>query len=440
MESSAKPTIAYLTAGGAGMFCGSCMHDNTLVAALAKLDCDPWLIPLYTPIRTDETDVSIDRVFFGGINVYLQQRWSIFRWLPSFLDSWLDAPWLLKRVATGNVAVDARELGDLTLSMLRGEHGHQRKEVRRLVGWLKKQVRPQLVVLSNVLIAGVIPTIKRELDVPVLGTLQGDDIFLDDLLPEFRQQAQTEIRKLAQSVDGFLTFSDYYSGHMSDYLAVPRDRFHRVPLGILMPPLQAPDLDRSRPPRVGYFARICPAKGFHVLVDAWMNMRRRPECPRIELWSAGWLGASDQAFFDQQKQKIAEAGLAGDFRYAGVVNREEKFDFLRQLDVMSVPTAYREPKGIYVLESLACGVPVVQPSHGAFPELVPETGGGVLVPPNDACALADALMDLITHPERRLALGRAGQAKVQSNFAESNMAQSTLQVFQKFLNVESKMG
>ena len=66
--------IAYITAGAAGMYCGSCLHDNTLAAALLELGEDVVLVPTYTPLRTDEPDVSIDRVFFGGINVYLQEK------------------------------------------------------------------------------------------------------------------------------------------------------------------------------------------------------------------------------------------------------------------------------------------------------------------------------------------------------------------------------
>ena len=70
--------IVYLTAGAAGMFCGSCMHDNTLVRGLARQGWDLQLVPTYTPIRTDEDDVSVDQVFFGGVNIYLQQKIHLF--------------------------------------------------------------------------------------------------------------------------------------------------------------------------------------------------------------------------------------------------------------------------------------------------------------------------------------------------------------------------
>src|SRR5580693_5772306 len=91
--------IAYITAGAAGMFCGSCMRDNTLVTALRGQGHDALLVPTYTPIRTDEADVSEQRVFFGGINVYLQQKFAFFRHTPWLLDRLLDAPRLLRWVS-----------------------------------------------------------------------------------------------------------------------------------------------------------------------------------------------------------------------------------------------------------------------------------------------------------------------------------------------------
>ena len=154
-------SIVYLTAGAAGMYCGSCMRDNALAAELTRRDIDVTLLPLYTPIRTDEEDVSTEQIFFGGINVYLQQKIPLFRHLPRFLDRWLDHPWIIRRLASRSVKVDASELGELTLSMVRGESGFQRKEVGKLVDWLKDYARPDLVVLTNLLIGGCVDAIKR---------------------------------------------------------------------------------------------------------------------------------------------------------------------------------------------------------------------------------------------------------------------------------------
>jgi glycosyltransferase involved in cell wall biosynthesis len=433
---SSNPTIAYVTAGAAGMFCGSCLRDNSLALALRRRGCQLILVPTYTPIRTDEDDASTGRVFFGGINVYLQQKSAVFRYLPGFLDRWLDHPRLIGWAAgrAGTLGTNAAELGALAVSMLRGERGNQRKEVRRLVEWLATDVKPDLVNLTNVLIAGCVPEIKRRLGVPVLATLQGDDVFLDDLPEPFRQQAFAEIRRLAGDIDAYLTFSAYYADFMTGYLGIKRDRVHVVPLGINVADFGRPPAGPgTRPPSVGYLARICPAKGFHVLVDAFLLLSRMPEMESVRLHAAGWLSDGDRSYLSDQQRKLDKAGLSDRFRYAGVLDRRQKIEFLSGLDVFSVPSVYREPKGLYVLEALASGVPVVQPAHGTFPELLASTGGGRLVPPNDPPQLASALHALLIDPAARLGLGETGRSRVNEAHTADVMAAETLEVYRRIL-------
>lgn len=436
--------IAYLTAGAAGMYCGSCLHDNTLAAALVRLGVDIQLIPTYTPIRTDEQDVSADLVFFGGINVYLQQKSRVFRWLPPVLDRVLDWPWLLRRVTARSAAIEPRFLGDLAVSMLRGEHGFQRKEVRRLCRFLASEVQPNLVVLTNMLIGGCIPELRRSLGVPVLVTLQGDDAFLEYLPEPHKTRCFEEIRRLVRDVDGFLVNSRYYADFMTGYFGIPPDKLHVVPLGIDTRDFEEPesgpenpdrshaperDAANSRPPTIGYLARLAPEKGLHVLADAFVALRRRPGMDNVQLRIAGWLGEHHREYAESQFGKLRAAGLGEAYRYVGEVNRRGKAEFLQSLDVLSVPTVQREPKGLFVLESLAAGVPVVLPDHGAFPELIASTGGGCLTPPNDPGELAATLAALLQDPRRRRQYAEAGRKAVHQQRNADAMARATREVF-----------
>ena len=259
--------------------------------------------------------------------------------------------------------------------------------------------QPQLVNLSNILIAGCVAEIKHHLNVPVLVTLQGDDLFLEELTQPYKDRALAEIRRAAKHVDGFIVFSRYYADFMAGYLGLDRSKFHVVPLGLNLDDYPFPPTrTSSRPPTIGYLARICPEKGFHLLVDAFLELATRPDMQHTRLEAAGWLGLRDEAFFRQQLERIAAAGLADRFRYAGVVDRAQKLEFLRGIDVLSVPTVYQEPKGLFVLEAWASGLPVVQPNHGAFPEMLGNFGAGRLVRPHDSGQLADAA--------RRVALQR----------------------------------
>jgi hypothetical protein len=254
--------IAYITAGAAGMFCGSCMHDNTLVAALTGLGHDALLIPTYTPIRTDEPDVSQKRVFFGGINVYLQQKLAVFRHTPWAMDRLLDARALLRLAGRFAARTQADEVVGLTLSMLRGEHGHQRKEVAKLVQWLASEVQPELINLTNALLSGLVHELKSRTHAPILCTLQGDDIFLEALPEPARTQALGLIRDHCREIDGFITTSAYYADFMSDYLRISRERLHVVYPGLNLSGHGGPRAAANGMPfTIGYFARVCPEKG-----------------------------------------------------------------------------------------------------------------------------------------------------------------------------------
>ena len=420
--------IAYLTAGAAGMYCGSCLHDNALAKALRQLGHDAVLIPTYTPILTDEENVSSDRLFFGGLNVYLQQLAPWMKWMPNWMDGFLSSPRLVQWIASRSMGTTADKLGPLTVSMLKGEDGRQSKEVHRLCDWLAQQ-GPDVVVFSNLLIAGCIPAIERRLHCPTVVVLQGDDIFYESLDDKHRELALAELRRLAKYVDAFIVHSQDYGDRMRELLHFDASKLSVVPLSINVDDFAGlRPLDQSKLPAVGYLARIAPEKGLHLLVDAFVELATRDTEVRLEI--AGWLGPQNEAYWEEQQNKLNAAGLQDRFCYHGSVDREGKLEFLQTIDVLSVPTTYQEPKGLFVLESLAAGVPYVQPAHGAFPELHQRLGGGHLVPPNSSTELAAKLGDVLSDRNGLRALGQTGRDAVQtlgSNAAEAQRFAEILQ-------------
>jgi glycosyltransferase involved in cell wall biosynthesis len=427
--------IAYITAGAAGMFCGSCLHDNTLVSALQKMGHDALLIPTYTPITTDEHDVSQKRVFFGGINVFLQQKSALFRKTPWFLDRMLDGRWLLNLASSFAVKTRAEVLGDLAVSMLKGEHGYQKKELDKLVTWLADDVKPQIINLTNVLLSGMVPTLKARLKVPIVATLQGDDVFLESLPPAYRAEAIALIKNHCKEFDGFVTTSRYYADFMAGYLELPRHKIDVVYPGLDLKGHGSPRPMSMTPPfNIGYFARICREKGVHVLAEAYRLLVSNPANPPAKLWISGWLGSDQYDFFRGIMTKlIQEHNLRGLVEYQPCPDHAAKIRYLQNLAVLSVPTTYREPKGLYILEALANGVPVVQPRHGSFPELIEATGGGILVNPDDPADLARGLYDMLCDHDLRRRCGEQGKEIVHSRFTAANMARETLSVYEKYL-------
>jgi glycosyltransferase involved in cell wall biosynthesis len=420
--------ITYLTAGAAGMYCGSCLQDNALAKALMRLGQDVILLPTYTPILTDEESVSNGKLFFGGLNVYLQQLSPVFRWLPKWLDSSLSAPWLVNWIASRSLGTSANQLGALTVSMLQGTEGRQKKEVRRLCDWLATQ-QPDIVIFSNLLIAGCITEIQSRLGCPVVVMLQGDDIFFDSLTEPYRSQALKLLRGLATRVDRFIVHSQNYGQRMQSLLGFPNKKLAVNHLAIdpsdfltLQPAVRA----TSAPPTVGYLARLVPEKGLHVLVDAFVELRRRLPTARLEI--AGWLGKQNVPYWTEQQAKLAAAGLADAYRYHGSVDRHGKLEFLRSIDLLSVPTTYQEPKGLFVLEALAAGVPVLQPQHGAFPEVLERLGGGQLFPPGNALAYVEQMSSLLSDLTQSQALGKQGRSAVLSTATTEQSAARLLEI------------
>ena len=423
--------ILAFTAGAANMYCGSCLRDNALAAELMAQGHDVTLMPLYTPTLTDETNVSRKRVLFGGISVYLEQHLAAFRFTPAWLDRLWDSLPALKAASRRSIAVSPRHLGELTISMLRGEHGAQRKEFHKLVDWLRTQPKPDVVTIPNSLLISLAGPIKDALDCPVVCTLQGEDLFLEGLGEPWRTQALELIRAQIDTVDAFVAVSEYYRGFMSRYLGIPGSKMHVVPIGINMKGYDTGFRFRTNCFTVGYFARIVPEKGLHVLAEAYRKLRRETDFSGATLEAAGYMAPEYRGYLQGIEREMKQAGLGNEFRYRGVLDRAHKTDFLRGLSVLSVPGLYAEPKGIFVLEAMANEVPVVQPRHGAFPEILAKTGGGILVEPNSIDSLAEGIYSLWRDQERADELGRRGAQGVREHHGVALMAQRAVETYSR---------
>jgi len=276
--------IVSLTAGAAGMYCGTCLRDNSLARELIRQGHEVLLLPIYTPTLTDEENVSSDKIFFGGISVFLQQHYPVFRKLPAFVDKVWDSKWALKLATSRSISVNPKLLGEMTVSMLRGVDGFQAKEIHKLTTWLASEPRPDLIDLPYTLLIALAKPLKDALDRPVVCTLQGEDLFLEGLKEPWRSECLRLIRSNLQHVDRFIAVSAYYAGFMSEYLEISRDRIEVAPLGISLEghsPIERAYQGRLR---IGYFARIAPEKGLHILCEAF-SMMKEP----AELRAAGYL-------------------------------------------------------------------------------------------------------------------------------------------------------
>jgi glycosyltransferase involved in cell wall biosynthesis len=426
--------LLYLTAGAAEMYCGTCLRDNALAAALIHRKHDVVLAPIYTPTTTDEANVSGSKVLFGGVSVFLEQHVPLFRHTPAFLDWVWDSTPALKLASKRQIKVDPTVLGEMTVSMLKGVEGFQKKEILKMLRWLEHLPKFDAVNLPFTLLISLARPLREALGVPIACTMAGEELFLENLPEPWKSQSLELIRERIGDVDVFIAVSEYCGRFMAKYLGIPPERIRVVPIGITLDGHEPAPARTAPPYTVGFFARIAPEKGLHVLAEAYRRLVARPGAPPTRFLAAGYLLDEHRDYLRTVERRFAEWGLRDHFRYAGAPDRADKLALLREMDVMSVPVTYDEPKGLSLLEAMASGRPLVVPDRGSFREIVTRTGGGLLVPPDDPDALADSLLALLTNRPRAAALGRAGAEGVRRWHSVDVMATEAEQVFLKLMN------
>src|SRR5262252_1925515 len=263
------------------MYCGNCLRDNTLVQALRRLGHEVLMVPLYLPLTLDEPDQSSDTpIFFSGINVYMEQKSALFRRAPEWLHRALAARPLLKWAAGRAAKTRAADLGELTLSMLRGADGNQARELDELILWLKTRPRPDVIFLSNVLLLGLARKLRNELGSPIVCMLQGEDYFLDGLSEPYRENCWRLLGQLSADVEQFVALSRYFAERMRERMGLLSERVQVVYNGIALDGYEAATPENplaeanANGSTLGYFARMCREKGLDILVEAFIELRK----------------------------------------------------------------------------------------------------------------------------------------------------------------------
>jgi glycosyltransferase involved in cell wall biosynthesis len=415
---------------GDSFYCENCMRDAALARAFIKLGHEGLSVPLYLPLPGEQSSTEdVSPIFFGGLNVYLQQKTGFFRKTPRWLDSLLDSPKLLRWIGRKAGMTSARVLGQTTISMLRGEEGRQTKELQRLIEWLDTQEnRPDIICLSNILLIGLARSIKQKLDVPVVCLLQDEDGFLDGLVPPYSEQAWQIISERTNDIDAFIGVSRYYTDTMQQRLQLSPDRIHVLYTGISLEGYESHCL-RPEVPAIGFLSRMCPDKGLDTLVDAFLKLKKNEKTKNAKLRIAGGKRSDDEAFLNKIRQNLRSHGVIDDVEFLLDFDRETRIAFLKGLSVLSVPEKQPVAYGLYVLEALAAGVPVVEPESGVFPELLEMTGGGLLFEPNNVNALTDVLSSLLLDPVKASQLGEQGRAAVSEKFNIEQTAEQMVRIY-----------
>lgn len=423
--------IVYLITGSGGSFyCGNCYRDMLFLRAIRKVPgMEAKAIPLYLPPDRSGLDQGFDKnVFFGAISMFLREKVGFMRNMPPVFDKFLDSAPLLKIAARQAGTTRTAGYEELTINMIEGDNAFRKHEMDRLVSYLIKDGKPDIIHLSNALILGIARQLKQRIDVKIVCSLLNEDDWIDDMVEPFRSKAWQMISREAVYVDNFVTPSVYYKNLFIDRTRLDGKNIHVVPLGF-EPEASSITTSRSGPPAIGYFSRVNRHNGFDKLVDAFIELKKMGKFNDLMFNICGGYTGDDKPFISEQIGRLRDHGLQKSVKIYPEFQGDMKAKFFRDVDVISVPVRKYDGYGLYILEANGAGVAVVQPMTGAFPEIVEKTGGGIIYEPDNTEKLSETLRYILEDSDLRTKLGRTGYENVRRWFSLEKMSEGLSSVY-----------
>ena len=420
--------VQIIPGSGGSFYCGNCLRDSKYVVALREQGHQVIKIPMYLPIFADEHDIKEIPVFYGAVSIYLKQLYPIFRKAPAWIDRLLNSKPLLKIAASMAGSTNAKGLEEMTVSMLLGEDGQQQEELERLTDWMAEHCKPDIVHISNALLLGLAHKIKEKLNVPIVCSLQDEDIWVDVMKPVFRDIIWNLMSDKANDVDHFIAVSDFFSKVMQQRMKLPPEKIQSLYLGVDPQDYEfIPAVKKAR--NIGYISRMCHENGFDILVDAFILLKKKDGFEDVKLTLTGGSTGSDTDYINSNKRKLSHEKLDKHVEFIDNFEETGRHGFFNKVSVISVPVRKGEAFGMYLLEAMASGIPVVQPSLGAFPEIVNLSGGGVIYQYNTPLALCEALSALLSDSEKLNNLSLNARKGVEVNFNIHDHAKEMIEVY-----------
>lgn len=421
--------IQIIPGSGGSFYCGNCLRDSKYVDALRKQGHQVVKIPMYLPLFSDEHDITDIPIFYGAISTYLKQVYPIFRKMPDWFEKLLDSKPMMKMAASMAGSTRAKGLEDMTISMLLGEHGEQKEELDKMVNWIAEHCKPDIIHISNALLLGLARRLKEKTGVPVLCSLQDEDVWVDAMQPKFQQKIWDLMHERAEDVDALVAVSNFFAETMKKLINLPAEKVHTFYLGV-----DADDYHfipvKEKPRNIGYISRMCHENGFDIVVDAFTELKKKPGFEDVKLIATGGSTGDDAKYIKEQKRKIRENNLEDSFEIIDEFEGDTRHNFFKKVSLISVPVRIGEAFGMYLLESMASGVPVVQPALGAFPEIVELSGGGVTYMPNSPEKLSETWAELLSNPEKLEKLSHDGYEGTKKKFNIHNHAAEIIGLYE----------
>jgi glycosyltransferase involved in cell wall biosynthesis len=422
--------ITYLIPGSGGTFyCGNCHRDMLYVNSLNEVEgFEVNAIPLYLlPDRDNFGDIFEENVFFGAVSVYLKEKAPFFRQMPPLVDKILDSDTILKFAAKRAGTTTPEGFETTTLNMIRGDSPAREKETDRLVKHIIENGKPDIIHISNALIIGLASQLKQKLNIPVICSLQNEDDWIEEMREPYKSDAWKLIGQESVNIDHFISTSNYFKDFIIKNTGIDPDKISVIPslIEITNTDFISENNDKNS---LGYFSRLSKMNGLDKLIDAFLILKK-DGIPDLELHLCGGYTGSDKQFINEHINRIKDEGFADSLHMYNSFTGMDKQRFFNNIKLMSVPVRKHDAYGLYLLEAISAGVPVVQPATGAFPEIIENTGGGITYNDDTPEQLATTILGLINDKQNLDKLRNEGIKRMKENLSSEKMAKMIIEVY-----------
>ncbi|GHT12865.1 hypothetical protein AGMMS4956_08140 [Bacteroidia bacterium] len=416
--------ILFIVPGaGDSFYCGNCFRDNLHANALRNAGHNVVIMPLYLPLK-DQSFLADTPLFFPATSYYVSQKFFTKRTMPRWVGKLLGTNFFLRIASSFAGTTSAAGMEGMTLSMINGTDIAFEQQVKNLIEWIKQDGKPDVIHLSSTLVIGIAKAIKQALDIPLVCSLQDEEVWIDKLEKHYADTAWQGILENIQYVDTFIASSRFYKN-------VVEQRFPQIKnIQVVYPGLDtAKYASNNYPtaPTIGFFYRMNEENGLGILAEAFVKLKKRGGFERVRLRIGGGYTSENNAFLKRVRTILLPYNNAVD--WCETYSLSEHARFYKEITAICVPITFDEGVGLYLCEAFAAGRPAIEPAAGSFPEIVGDAG--ILYSPNSSDALADALEKLLTDKDLQNQC-RANALKLSAErYSQSTLAAELQKMYEK---------
>ena len=416
--------LLIIPGSGDTFYCSNCFRDNLYAQALRNAGEEVIIMPLYLPL-TDKSFVADTPLFFPATSYYVAQKYFGKRGVPSVLDKILNSRPALRLASSFSGATSAKGMEQMTLSMIQGDDRHFAEQIEKLIQWIVNHDRPDIIHLSSSMLIGIAKAIKSRIDIPVVCSLQDEEIWIDNLKSHCARKAWEMIGQNSGYIEHFTVSSEFYrSTVLSKIPGIGK-------IDIVYPGVNIErysSLYYPKEPTIGFFYRMSYENGLDILAQSFVQLKREDTIPRLKLKIGGGYTSENRSFVNRIRNILKP--YAHDVIWSDYYTLDEHIAFYRDISLICAPLRFNEAVGLYLCEAFAAGRPAVVPNTGSFGEIVRDAG--LLYLPNECEYLTAALKHILTDDALYEKCRRSSLILSQERYNDAAAAKSLLRIYSDY--------